>query len=272
MTEEFIAGVVPPEKLTEPALWFIYRGNDLLCDPNLEAGVPQAIDPAEIGLSFLRQHYLGTLKGQACFAVEVDAKTEAPAGTEFKGLRFVYGEVPEAVFSIGGRAVQIIDWDRTHQFCGRCGAKTVTQKAERGKKCPECGLTNYPRLSPSMIVLVRRGDEVLLARAPRFPPEMYSVLAGFVEPGESVEETIHREVREEVGITVKNIRYFGSQSWPFPNSLMLGYMAEYESGEIVPQEEEIEDAAWFTAATMPKIPPRISIARQLIDAYLESIE
>ncbi|WP_134586094.1 NAD(+) diphosphatase, partial [Pseudomonas aeruginosa] len=157
---------------------------------------------------------------------------------------------------------------RHNRFCGNCGTRMQAQDHERVMQCPQCGLHQYPRLSPSMIVLVTRGDEVLLARSPRFVPGVYSTLAGFVEAGESVEQCVVREVREEVGVEVANLEYIGSQNWPFPHSLMLGFHAEYVSGEIVPQEDEIEDAQWFSLDALPPLPAQRSIARHLIDLYL----
>jgi NAD+ diphosphatase len=148
----------------------------------------------------------------------------------------------------------------------------VNLEGQRAKQCPQCKLVNYPRLSPSIIVAVRRGNELLLARSPRFPAGMYSVLAGFVEPGETLEQAVEREVQEEVGLTVKNICYFGSQPWPFPNSLMIGYRAEYAGGEIQIDRVEIEDAGWYTAEHLPAIPSRISIARQLIEAFIRTTQ
>ena len=165
-----------------------------------------------------------------------------------------------------------MNWDRTHQFCGQCGAPTETLSFERAKQCPNCRLISYPRLSPAIIIAVtwRMGDEkrILLARNHRFPPGRYSVVAGFVEAGESLEETARREVFEETGVRIQNICYFGSQPWPFPNSLMLGFTAEYASGDITLEEEEIADAQWFAASDLPQLPPKISIARKLIDAFI----
>ena len=135
-------------------------------------------------------------------------------------------------------------------------------------RCPRCGMMHYPRVSPAVIVRVNRGEAVLLARSPGFPKGMRSVLAGFVEPGESIEETVRREVREEVGVEVRNLRYFGSQPWPFPNSLMIGMTADHAGGELAPQPGEIEDAAWYRADDLPGIPPKISIARRLIDDFV----
>ena len=183
-------------------------------------------------------------------------------------------QIGDTLFSLAGRAVQIVNWDRTHQYCGQCGTPTETVSFERAKECPNCKLTSYPRLSPAIIIAVTRcmGDEkrILLARNHRFPPGRYSVVAGFVEPGESLEDTARREVFEEVGIRIQNIRYFDSQPWPFPNSLMLGFTAEYESGDFVLEEEEIADAQWFAADDLPRLPPKISIARRLIDAFVSA--
>ncbi|GIW04292.1 MAG: hypothetical protein KatS3mg059_0912 [Thermomicrobiales bacterium] len=184
------------------------------------------------------------------------------------GLRALYGRVSDDLFAVAGRAAQIIEWDRTHQYCGRCGTPTETAPAERAKRCPRCGLLSFPRLSPAIIVLVERGDEVLLARSPHFAEGMYSTLAGFVEPGESLEEAVYREVLEETGIAVTGLQYFGSQPWPFPHSLMIGFTARYAGGEITIDRNEIEDARWFTAFTLPRVPQKLSIARRLIDAFV----
>jgi len=162
-----------------------------------------------------------------------------------------------------------VDWDRNHQYCGRCGSATADRQEERAKICPRCGLTAYPRISPAVIVAITRGEKILLARAHRFPYAMYSVIAGFVEAGESLEQCVRREIAEEVGITVKNLRYFGSQSWPFPNSLMVAFTAEHAGGEIRIDPSEIMDARWFTAADLPRIPDKASISRRLIDWFVD---
>ena len=137
--------------------------------------------------------------------------------------------------------------------------------------CADCRIVNYPRLSPSIIVLITKGEEMLLARNANWPTNMYSTLAGFVEPGESIEQTVHREVHEEVGLRVENLKYFGSQSWPFPNSLMLGFHAEYRDGDIVCQPGEIADAQWFTKDTLPQTPPKTAISGWLIDEFIQAL-
>ncbi len=267
---KFISGIVPPQERSAPAWWFIFLENKLLVYLEPESvTVPFLIDPNELGLTVMGKNYLGQLDDRHCYAVEVVEGTLPPAGMTFEGLRQVYGRLDENLFWIAARAVQIVDWDRTHQFCGRCGLLLKTSQTERAKECPKCGLLHFPRLAPAIIVLVERGNELLLARSRHFMPEMYSVLAGFVEPGESLEEAVVREVREEVGISVKNIKYFGNQPWPFPHSLMIGFTATYAGGKISPDDSEIEDARWFTADNLPRIPGKISIARKLIDWFID---
>jgi NAD+ diphosphatase len=267
---KFISGIVPLSEREEPAWWFAFQGNKLLV--HLESSsisIPYLIDFKELGLAPLSQHYLGCLDNRHCYAVELAEETTPPTGMSFESLRQVYGCLDEDLFWIATRAVQVVDWDRTHQFCGQCGTPTKTSSVERAKECPICGLLHFPRLSPAIIVLVERDHELLLARSRHFLPGMYSVLAGFVEPGETLEEAVVREVKEEVGLTVKEIKYFGSQPWPFPHSLMIGFTAKYASGEISLQDPEIEDAGWFTADNLPTIPGKISIARKLIDGFVE---
>ena len=266
----FVAGYEPDHEEGTVGLWFIFRGYQLLVfEKNELFALPQVIALSEIGLQSLRSFYLGSLDNQPCFVAELDDLAEAPAGMQFRNLRSLYSAFPEKLFWIAGRAQHFLDWDRYHQYCGSCGTPTVRVRNDWNKQCPKCELSHYPRLSPAIIVLVERGDEILLARANRYQGAMYSVLAGFVEPGESLEDTLHREIFEEVGIKVKNVKYFGSQPWPFPNSLMVGFTCEYDSGELVLQEEEIADAQWFTADSMPEIPPGISISRSLINWYLD---
>jgi NAD+ diphosphatase len=187
----------------------------------------------------------------------------------FRALRDLYGRIDEHLWTLAGRAAQLVEWDRTHLHCGRCGTPTEHATGERARRCPVCGHAAFPRLSPAVIVRVTRGDEILLARAQRFPGTMYSVLAGFVEPGESVEETVAREVFEETAIEVQDVRYFGSQPWPYPHSLMLGFTARWRAGEIAVDGTEIEAADWFRADAMPMtFPGNISISQWLIRDFL----
>ena len=265
----FISGIVPPTEQSEPAWWFAFQENRLLVfQEPFSVSIPCLVSFGELGLAQSTQHYLGHLEGRHCYAIQLADDTPLPKGMALEGLRQVYGRLDEDLFSIATRAVQIVDWDRTHKFCGRCGSSLRLKTTERAKECPNCGLLHFPRLAPAMIVLVERGNQLLLARSRHFMPGMYSVLAGFVEPGESLEEAVIREVKEEVGVTVKDIQYFGSQPWPFPHSLMIGFTATYADGEISLDDSEIEDAGWFTANNLPRIPGKISIARKLIDWFV----
>ncbi|CAN5488949.1 NAD(+) diphosphatase [soil metagenome] len=252
------------------AYWFLVRDFHPLvryCEDGVEIPLLQADDP--LVPPETTHHCIGHIGDIPCFTAELPLNFEPPAGMEFINLRPLHGHVGEMFWSIAGRAVQIVDWARTHRYCGRCGAENTFSLMDRSLRCPDCELPHYPRLSPAVIVLVHRDSEVLLGRSNRFPNAFYSVLAGFVEPGESLEQTVSREVYEETGIVVKDIRYFGSQPWPFPNSLMIGFTATYAGGEIVLLDDEIRDADWFTVDSLPNIPGSISIARKLIDWWID---
>lgn len=265
----FVSSIVPPTEQREPAWWFAFRGDELLVHmKGSSVTIPCNADFSELGVKAVSRHYLGQLVDHHCYAVELAEGTAPPAGMSFEGLRQVYGRVDEDQFWVAGRAVQILHWDRTNRFCSRCGSRMGDNATERAKECPRCGLLVFPRLSPAIIVLVERDHQLLLARPHHFPPGLYSVIAGFVEPGEALEDAVVREVGEEVGIAIKDLRYFGSQSWPFPHSLMIGFTATYAGGEISLDEVEMEDAGWFTADDLPTLPGKISIARELIDWFL----
>ena len=210
---------------------------------------------------------IGELHGRPCFAAEVKQFPEIPLG-EATPLRAIFQLAGAEIFSLAGRATQLLDWQNHHRFCGQCGTPTVKKVDELSMQCPSCGLLAYPRISPAVMVLVRDGDKLLLARSPHFKPGVFSALAGFVEPGETLEECALREVREEVGIAITNLRYFHSQPWPFPNSLMVAFFADYAGGAITPDPNEIEAADWFSPDALPLLPEPISISRRLIDAAL----
>lgn len=259
--------LAPPPEAEATALWFLFRGRELLV--SLEGGVPVAPDAGAAGAAPVRRQFLGLLGSVPCWSGELGPDAEPPPGMAFRDLRALYGRLPPELHDLAGRAVQIVEWERSHQFCGACGAPTRPAEGERARTCERCGLAFYPRLAPSMIVAVERDDALLLARAPHFPRGIYSVLAGFVEPGESVEETVAREVWEETGVEVEDVRWFGSQPWPYPNSLMLGFQARWRAGEIRVDGREIEDAGWFTADAMPPLfPGNVSISQWLIQDFL----
>ncbi len=267
--ERFVPLLTHPGDAQGPSWWFVFQGTNLLvCKSDGRTELPLIEHPSGLGLEPIRQQYLGLIGDTHCYSAECASDAMAPDEMAFAGLRSLFGAVDDATFALAGRAVQIMDWDRSHQFCGRCGTRTEHKSGERSRACPACGQGHYPRVAPVAMALVRRGDELLLARSPHFAPGMFSALAGFVEAGESLEQCLVREVREEVGVEVTNLRYFQSQPWPFPHSLMVAFHCDYAGGEIVPQEGEIEAADWFRVNRLPVLPNRMSIARRLIDAAL----
>lgn len=247
-------------------VWFLVHTNGLVVREG-EGGVALPIDDEFLG-DEAEAHDLGELGGARALALAIE---NVPDGFSVRNLRTLFGALDEASFEAALRANHVIDWATTSRFCGRCGAATVRVATERAMRCPTCELTAYPRIAPAIIVLVRRGKQALLARGARFPLPFFSTLAGFSEIGESLEQTLVREVFEEVGVRVGSPRYFGSQPWPFPHSLMVGFFAEWESGEIRIDPSEIVDAKWFDAHDLPQIPPRLSIARKLIDAWVSEV-
>ena len=256
---------------SDESLYFVFVGGEVLSLS--EHGVPRPLTADEfrwVDLEVVAQLYVGEWRGTSCYALE--AKGRAPEGYALTGLRSWLGRVESAMFYLAGRAKQIVEWHRDHAFCGRCGTETEDHAADRARVCPSCQLISYPRLSPSIIVLVRRDQDMLLARNASWPTGMFSTLAGFVEPGESIEQTVHREVYEEVGIKIENLRYLGSQSWPFPNSLMLGFHADYVSGDIVCRDGEIAEANWFRYDQSPNVPGGTAISGWLIRAFVDEMK
>jgi NAD+ diphosphatase len=279
----FAPAALRPAALSPRALFFLCGENEVVLRrepgprlhellPERAALLPSLEEVRALGLDEQEAVYLGTLSGEQCFALPFSGgKAALPAHLGLVGLRKLWTLLDEALFSLAGRANQLCHHYSTHRFCGRCGARSVREPSDRSVKCPSCALSVWPRISPAIITLVRRGDEALLASSGRFPVPFFSTLAGFSEPGESLEETLVREVREEVGVEVADVRYFGSQPWPFPNSLMIGFTAQWKAGEIAVDGEEIKEAHFFRATELPMIPPRLSIARRLIDAWVEEL-
>ncbi|MEO7853522.1 MAG: NAD(+) diphosphatase [Rubrivivax sp.] len=245
-----------PAAESSPLCWsFTFVEGQLLLGEGDEGLAPGPLVDAGV------RHYLGRLGGLDAWAQRVEA---VPPGWRPVPLRAAMMALPAAQMDVAARAAQVIEWDRTHRFCGVCGTATDRVEHERARRCPACAHTAYPRVTPAMMVLVWREGQVLLARAPHFAKGMYSALAGFVEAGETLEQCVERETAEEVNVRIADLRYRGSQSWPFPHSLMLAFTARWTSGEIVPQAGEIEDAQWFPLDGLPPIPPRFSISGHLI--------
>ena len=209
--------------------------------------------------------FLGTLHGRHVWAIDADPHHDTG---DYLDLRMLWGSVDEPTWVVAGRAVQLVEWARTHRFCGRCATPTEEAPGERARRCPSCGLLAYPRLAPAVIMLVERDDgRALLARNAMFPAGIFSCLSGFVEPGETLEHAVRREVLEEVGIEVGDVDFRGSQPWPFPHQLMIGFGAQYLSGEITLDDQEIAEAYWFTREDAPVFPSNMSIASRLIEGW-----
>ncbi len=246
---------------------FIFCGEQLLLTDKME--IPTKHDDF-VRDCIVNQELKVIYEESACVIAELDKKTLLPASLQLKGLKEVYLLLPTETTALVGKARQLLGWKKSHQFCGECGAQTYTAMNEYRCVCNNeiCNREFYPRISPVVIIAVERNDEILLARSPHFPENIYSALAGFVEPGESVEECAHREVFEETGIKICNLRYFKSQSWPFPNELILGFQADYESGKIICDPNEIEDAAFFHIDKLPEtFPGSVTVSKWLLDDF-----
>ncbi|WP_459947244.1 NAD(+) diphosphatase [Desulfocastanea catecholica] len=266
----FIAVFQSDVSPSDPTIWFIFQGEKLLVDLQDNNNIICTRSPQQLGLLPIFTQFLGRYGVTNCFVAEIGENISPPFSTQFKGLRTLFGAIESDLFILAGRAVQILHWHREHRFCGKCGTAMQNRETELAKICPACGFVSFPRLSPAVIMAITRGDHILLARSPHFPPRMFSTLAGFVEPGETLEEAVKREVREEVNIRIGNIRYVASQPWPFPHSIMIGFSATYVDGEIEVDNDEIEDARWFSVQDLPLLPSKISIARLLIDNFITS--
>ena len=250
----------------EPLSFLFYRGQLLVREQDI--ALPDAALVERLGMPEHNLQPLGLLDGRYCRTGWFDAEPALPQGYAWRGLRSLFGAIGEPLLAVAGRAAQIAEWARTHRFCGACGSGTALAGGERCFKCVNCGHAAYPRISPAMMVLIRKGDSVLMALHQAPAVQRFVPLAGFLEAGESIEEAIHREVYEEVGLRVHNLRYFASQSWPFPHSLMLAFTADYLDGEIRVDPGEIAEARWFGPDDeWPERVAQISISSVLVDAH-----
>jgi NAD+ diphosphatase len=270
-----------PGKSVDPVV-FAYLGQELVvAETGNLVSLPRKSELEARGMTVGHSLVVGSLDGEDCLVATLDPSARerllvsnevasSAARFSLRGLRSMFGAVDEAVFAAAGLAAQLAHFDDTSRHCGKCGTPLVWKVDERGKHCPLCDRDVYPHVSPCAIVLVvdQARDAVLLTRGARFPKGMYGLVAGFVEPAESIEECAAREVLEETGIRIDSIDYAGSQPWPFPSQLMVGFVARYASGDIVVEPKELEDARWFTRDAMPILPPPVSIARRLIDRWL----
>ena len=254
-------------------IYLVVKGEDLLIDSvsqNLAL-----IDNDQYkwsGMAVKTEHFIGYLDNNSLYALELENESLLMPETSLKPFRTLLGIIPDAYFGICSRSIQLVEWNGKNKYCGTCGSETSLHLVEKAMLCKDCNNLIYPRISPCIIVLVTDNERLLLAHNKNFPTKIFSTLAGFIEVGETVEEAIKREIFEEVSIKVKNCQYYGSQSWPFPSQLMLGFHAEYEEGDLKPDGEEIDIAEWFHYKSLPDVPPgRISISGRLIESYVNKL-
>ena len=268
--------IFTPENIntsSESGVSIILRNQEFLTTKTSEILIFEDDDLKWSEMEFTHKHFLGYLDNRPCFVSCLEDSSKLEDGMMLSPLRNLLGRMPDSIFTVCSRSLQIDNWFISNQFCGTCGIGIKAHETERAMIC-ECKNTLiYPTISPCIIVLVTKGEELLLAHNKNFPGDFYSTLAGFIEPGESAESAIEREICEEVSVKVKNITYYGSQSWPFPSQLMLGYHAEYESGEVKPDGIEIDKADWFNYQELPQVPTgNISISGQLIESFVEKLK
>lgn len=262
----FEPAVLPSGNTPRDAWVLACSGARLLVAQQADIALPRWEDLLWHADPAARLLYMGTWDGHPLYTLAFESEVEPGAPWFWTDLRGLLGQVDDQFFQVAGRAMQLLQWAQDHRHCGRCGTQMQHDgRGERVLACPACGHTAYPRINPCVIGVVTRGDELLLARAHRFRNGMFSALAGFMEVGETAEQTLIREVREEVGVEIRDIRYFASQSWPFPSNLMLGFTAEYAGGDLRLQDDEIAEAGFFRFDALPMLPPRGSIARAMID-------
>jgi NAD+ diphosphatase len=250
-------------------LLFIFRAGHLLVRES-DFALPTKTVGMPSGSQSEYFHPIGIWQERYCCTTWVAQDIEPETGYIFKSLRELFDVFDEQLLGLASRAAQIAEWARTHRYCGACANPMQIKPSERAFQCSACGHIAYPRISPAMMVLIKKDDSVLLAHHGRSPSGRFTALAGFLEAGESIEDAIHREVMEEVGLTVNNINYFGSQSWPFPHSLMIAFTADYVSGEIKVDGEEITEARWFGPNDeLPSTYSEVSISGSLINRHLK---
>ena len=268
--------IFTPENIntsSESGVSIVLRNQEFLTSKTSEFLIFEDVDLKWTEMKIANKQFIGYLNHKPCFLSELTKESKLDNELILTPLRNLLGRIPDSLFTICSRSLQLSEWNKNNQFCGTCGSKMNNHLTERAMFCECNGLLIYPRISPCIIVLVTKGEKLLLAHNKNFPGTFYSTLAGFIEAGESAESAIHREIFEEVKVRVKNIKYYGSQSWPFPSQLMLGYHADYLEGDITPDGEEIDSADWFHYKDLPQVPTgNISISGQLIESYIEKLK
>jgi len=267
--------IFTPENIntsSKTGISIILRNQEFLTSKTSEFLLFEEDDLKWSEMEMVSKQFIGYLNDKPCYLLELTLDSKLDKDLILTPLRNLLGRIPDSLFTVCSRSLQLSEWRKNNQFCGVCGTQMIMHETERAMFCGCNNLLVYPKISPCVIVLVTKGEELLLAHNKNFPGTFYSTLAGFIEAGESAESAIHREIFEEVKVKVQNIKYFGSQSWPFPSQLMLGYHAEYLEGEITPDGEEIDLADWFHYKDLPQVPTgNISISGQLIESYIEKL-
>ena len=267
--------IFTPENIntsSKTGISIILRNQEFLTSKTSEFLLFEEDDLKWSEMEMVSKQFIGYLNDKPCYLLEITLDSKLDKDLILTPLRNLLGRIPDSLFTVCSRSLQLSEWRKNNQFCGVCGTQMIMHETERAMFCGCNNLLVYPKISPCVIVLVIKGEELLLAHNKNFPGTFYSTLAGFIEAGESAESAIHREIFEEVKVKVQNIKYFGSQSWPFPSQLMLGYHAEYLEGEITPDGEEIDLADWFHYKDLPQVPTgNISISGQLIESYIEKL-
>ncbi len=272
VSQSFVRAYPPALPAPGLALWLPFYHNDLLvrAEDGQNACTGATWKSVE-ALNLCAPLYLGTLDGLPCLAADCDADLDIPEGWAAVSLRDLFGQLSEAEYALAGYASQMLYWRRTSGFCPVCGHRTEARDGDWGRRCPECGHVAYPHVTPATLILVHDGPRLLLAHKPGWGTR-YSILAGFVEPGEGLEDCVRREVREEVSLEVTDLVYAGSQPWPYPHQLMVGFTARYAGGEIQVDGEELDAADWFTVDALPDLPPAVSLSRRMIDTWVAGQE
>lgn len=253
---------------TKSAWWFVFCEDQLLLEKKgdtftvpCQEAIPVALDK---GATI---HEITTMDGIPCKAFDIEKPIDETDKYRMMGLRASHDFIPFQQYDTAGKAAEIMHWDRNSHFCAACGTP-MEQKEPIMKKCPACGREVYPAISAAVLVLIRKGNEILLVHARNFKGTFNSLVAGFLETGETLEECAIREVKEETGLDIKNITYFANQVWPYPSGLMVGFIADYAGGEIQLQEEELSFGAFYTKDNLPELPRKLSLARKMIDWWI----
>ncbi len=275
MTAIFLRAYPPQQPAAGRALWFPFQAGNIYMLPYEDGFTPLRGDERRIDnidsiddIEYEDAYYLGMLDGTACMTCEIKKDTRLPVQWQALNLRSLYGQVQEQFYMLAGYASQILSWQRDSRYCPRSGDLMEMTANTWGKHCAQCGYSHFPPVTPAILALVEDEQERILMTHQKGWGDRYGLIAGFVEPGESLEECVRREVREEAGIEIDTVTYLGNQTWPFPHQLMVGFNARYKSGTLQVDLDELDEVKWFSRTTLPTLPPRVSLARKMIENWL----